>query len=171
MSLLRLVDRLNEWVGWLAALLILPSIAIALYEVVMRYFFNSPTIWVNESVLILFGFYFLLGGSYTLRHGGHVRVDVLLLALPPPARLALNVFANLVTIFFLGILFWITGEQALGSIAYLERSDSAWGPYIFPVLTAAPVAAVLMILQALAHVIRELAALRVSPEADEEPLV
>ena len=56
------IDRLNDWVGRLAALLILPSLLITMIEVVARYAFNSQTVWVNESVQILFGFYFLLGG-------------------------------------------------------------------------------------------------------------
>ncbi len=157
MSLLRFIDALNEWTGRLVALLLLPSIAVTLFEVVMRYLFNSPTLWVNETVLILFGFYFLLGGGYTLRHGGHVRVDVLLHGLPRRKRRWLNVFAQVVTIGFLAVLLWITGAQALDSIAYLERSDSAWGPYIFPVMSAAPIAAALMILQALAILAREIA--------------
>lgn len=165
MVLLRLVDWLNDRLGRLVALLLLPSIAITLYEVAMRYLFNSPTVWVNESVLILFGFYFLLGGAYALRHRGHVRVDVLLLMLPPRAQRTLEAFAQSVTIFFLAIFFWMSGAQALDSIAYLERSDSAWGPYIFPVLTAAPLAAALMILQALGLLVR--AVLGVEPGADE----
>ena len=66
------------------------------------------------------------------------------------------------------VLLWITGAQALDSIAYLERSDSAWGPYIFPVMSAAPVAAALMILQALAILIREIAD-RGEPAAEATP--
>lgn len=170
MIILRFIDGINEWLGRAVALLLLPSIAIALYEVVMRYFFNAPTIWVNESILILFGFYFLLGGSYTLRHDGHVRVDVLTRLLSPRASRILNIFAMVVAIFFLAAMFWISGRQAMIGIQYMERADSAWRPYIFPVLTAAPVAAALMILQALAQIVRDIFDLN-DPSQEEDMIV
>ena len=110
------IDRLNDWVGRLAALLILPSLLITMIEVVARYAFNSPTVWVNESVQILFGFYFLLGGGYTLLHGGHVRVDLLLLGLKPRARRRADVIGLVVTIFYLAVLLWFTGDQALDDV-------------------------------------------------------
>ncbi|MDM0046805.1 TRAP transporter small permease subunit [Variovorax dokdonensis] len=148
------IDRLNDWVGSLAALLILPSLLITMIEVVARYAFNSPTVWVNESVQILFGFYFLLGGGYTLLHGGHVRVDLLLLGLKPRARRRADVIGLVVTIFYFAVLLWFTGDQAIDAIASRERAESPWAPYIFPVLTAAPVAAALMLLQAVALIVR-----------------
>lgn len=154
-KLTRTIDAINEWLGRIIAVLILPSISIALYEVVMRYVFDSPTIWVSESIQILFGFYFLLGGSYTLLHRGHVRVDLLLQGFSARGKRLANIFGMLVAIFYLSVLCWITGIQAADSIAYLERAESVWEPYIFPVISAAPVAAALMILQAIAEIVRE----------------
>lgn len=151
----RLADLLSEHFGRLAALLILPGIGFTLYEVVMRYFFNAPTIWVNETVQILFGFYFLLGGAYTLLHGGHVRVDLVVHMLSPRAVRRVNVFGLIVSIFYLLALLWFSGLQAVDSIAYLEKAESAWAPYIYPVISAAPVAAALMILQAISLIVRE----------------
>lgn len=155
MNSLRWIDRVNEQAGRLAALLLLPGMAITLYEVLARYVFNSPTLWVNESMQILFGFYFLLGGGYTLLHGGHVRVDVLLHGMSGRGRRRANIFAMLVVLFYAGVLFWIGGEQAVDSIAAWERAESAWAPYIWPVLTAVPVAAALLILQAVSLIARE----------------
>lgn len=131
----RAVDRLNEHVGRAVALLLLPCILITAYEVVMRYVFNRPTIWVNESTQIIFGFYFLLGGAYTLLHHGHVRVDVLLQGMSARGRRRVDVFGLLVAVFFLSVLLLISGGQAWDSIASLERAESVWEPYIFPILT------------------------------------
>lgn len=151
----RAVDQLNESIGRLASFLILLSVGVTLFEVVMRYGFDRPTIWVNETVLILFGFYFLLGGGYTLLHGGHVKVDVLLMVMSARTKRYLNIFAYIVALFYLLVLLWISGGQALESIAFRERAESSWGPYIFPVISAVPIAAALMILQAVAHLARE----------------
>lgn len=150
-----MIDRINDAVGRCVALLIVVSILITAYEVVMRYVFNSPTIWVNESVQILFGFYFLLGGGYTLLHDGHVRVDVLLQGLKPRGKRYANVLSLVIVMFYLAVLLYISADTAIDATRYLERAESAWAPFIFPVLCAAPVAAALMLLQALAMVVRE----------------
>ncbi len=150
-----MIDRVNDAVGRCVALLIVVSILITTYEVVMRYVFNSPTIWVNESVQILFGFYFLLGGGYTLLHDGHVRVDVLLQGLKPRGKRYANVLSLVIVMFYLGVLLYISADTAFDATRHLERAESAWAPFIFPVLCAAPVAAALMLLQALVMVVRE----------------
>lgn len=151
-------DWLNERAGRIAALLLLPAMTVTLVEVVLRYVFNSPTVWASESLQILFGFYFLLGGGYTLLHNGHVRVDVLLISAPHWARRAADVFAMLIAMFYCSVLLWIGGEQALDSIRLLERAESVWAPYIWPVIAAIPVAAALMLLQAFSRIVRSLTA-------------
>ena len=150
-----MIDRVNDAVGRFVALFIVLSILITTYEVVMRYVFNSPTIWVNESVQILFGFYFLLGGGYTLLHDGHVRVDVLLHGLKARGQRYANVVSLLVVTFYLAVLLYVSASTAYDASVHLERAESAWAPFIFPVLCAAPVAAALMLLQALAMLTRD----------------
>ena len=157
-----MIDRINDGVGRCVALLIVVSILITMYEVVMRYVFNSPTIWVNESVQILFGFYFLLGGGYTLLHDGHVRVDVLLHGLKARGKRFANVLSLVIVMFYLGVLLYISADTAFDASIHLERAESAWAPFIFPVLCAAPVAAALMLLQALVMLAREFTAQPVS---------
>ncbi|WP_332826317.1 TRAP transporter small permease subunit [Ramlibacter sp.] len=150
-----MIDRINDAVGRFVALLIVVSILVTMYEVVMRYVFNSPTIWVNESVQILFGFYFLLGGGYTLLHDGHVRVDVLLHGLKPRGRRYANILSLVIVMFYLSVLLYVSASTAFDASVHRERAESAWAPFIFPVLCAAPVAAALMLLQALAMMRRE----------------
>ena len=48
---------------------------ILFYEVIQRYVFNSPTIWVYELCGILYGIFFLLGGAYAQLYEAHIRVD------------------------------------------------------------------------------------------------
>ena len=51
-------------------------VPVMLYEVVMRYLFNAPTVWGMELAVLLFGPYFLLGGPYLLHLKGHVALDL-----------------------------------------------------------------------------------------------
>jgi len=150
------IDRLNGAIGTLVSLLTLPMIAVMLLEVILRYFFTAPTIWALESAQIMFGFMFLLGAGYTLREDGHVRVEIAYMYSSPRTVAGLKIFAVLFILFYCSIVLYYGGIKALDSIRLREQSFSVWSPYIFPVVSMVPVAACLMILQAISILIKEL---------------
>jgi TRAP-type mannitol/chloroaromatic compound transport system permease small subunit len=86
-----LQDGLSEFVGRAISWLTLAMIAVLMFEIVARYFLNSPTIWAHETSTMLYGAFCILAGSYTLRHQGHVRSEVIWGALPPRVKAALDV--------------------------------------------------------------------------------
>ena len=73
---LRWVDALSELAGRLAALMALALVALVFGLVVARYGLGVGSVAAQEAVLWLHASIFLLGLSYALRHGAHVRVDV-----------------------------------------------------------------------------------------------
>ena len=70
------IDNLNDVVGKAAAWTALAMVLIQFIVVVMRYVFGLGSIMMQESVVYLHAFLFMVGAGYTLLHGGHVRVDV-----------------------------------------------------------------------------------------------
>jgi len=150
------IDRLNFWIGRIVSYLILGIIAITLWEIVWRYGFNRPTIWVHETSEHLFALSFLLGGGYTLSQGGHVRVDVIYNRFSPRSQAILNLSTFLFFFLFIGLLLWKGGEMAWESVSLLERSQSPWGPYIFHIILAVPLAAGLMLIQGIVIFLRDL---------------
>jgi TRAP-type mannitol/chloroaromatic compound transport system permease small subunit len=160
MSWLDKIDRVNEIVGRIVSFMVPIIIAITVYEVFLRYVFNSPTVWVHETSDHLFAFSFLLGGAYTFSQGGHVKVDVLYNHFSERNKLILEVCTSFFFFLFLGLLLWKGGEMAWESVRLLERSQTPWGPYVFHVYLAVPIAAFLMLLQGLAFLIRDVRKLR-----------
>ena len=73
---IKAVNFINHWVGTVTAFLLPLIILIVSYEVVMRYFFNSPTLWAWDVNIQLFAIMVFLGGGYALMQNGHVRVDL-----------------------------------------------------------------------------------------------
>lgn len=157
---LQTIDNVNEWFGRLVSYLILGIIGITIWEVVLRYLFNSPTVWVSETSEFLFAYCFLLGGAYTLAVGGHVGVDVISSRLSPRAQAFLSLFTFIFFLLFTGLLLLKGSEMAWESVTGLERSQSPWGPYTFHVILTVPIAALMMLLQGLAKFIRDLRKLR-----------
>ena len=63
-------------------------------EVLLRYGFNSPISWVVELSEYSLLWITFLGGSWVLRNGGHVRVDILLQYLSPAALRVCGIFSS-----------------------------------------------------------------------------
>src|SRR5687767_14232913 len=75
--LVRTIDGFTDWTGkavaWLTAL---PLVFVIVYEVILRYAFNDPTIWAFDVSYMLYGSLFMLGAAFTLLHQGHIRTDI-----------------------------------------------------------------------------------------------
>ena len=160
MAWLDRIDKINAWIGKIVSFMIPIVIGITVYEVVMRYVFNSPTIWVHETSDHLFAFSFLLGGAYTFSQGGHVKVDVLYNHFSERNKVILDICTSFFFFLFIGLLLWKGGEMAWESVRLLERSQTPWGPYVFQVYLAVPIAAFLMLLQGLAFLMRDVRKLK-----------
>ena len=71
-----LIDTFTEFCGKLTAWATLGMMLCTCFVVVARYFFGSGSIALQETVLYLHAFAFMLGTAFTLKRGGHVRVDI-----------------------------------------------------------------------------------------------
>ncbi len=70
------IEALNDRIGRLAAWLVVLMVGVIVYDVAMRYLFHEGSVALQELEWHLFALVFLLGAAYTLRHDGHVRVDI-----------------------------------------------------------------------------------------------
>ena len=78
--------RLVTWSARLGGLMLLMVGFFVLYEVVCRYVFQSPTLWVMDYSIYFVMWAVLLGSAYTMRTRGHVLVDVVIKKFSPANR-------------------------------------------------------------------------------------
>jgi len=76
------------------------GLSLMFYEVLMRYIFDSPTTWINETASIIVVWGILLGLSIGLRDNHHISVDIFYTILPKKVKKFVDIFANLVGISF-----------------------------------------------------------------------
>ena len=129
-------------------------VPVMLYEVVSRYVFNAPTVWGMELAVLLFGPYFLLGGPYLLHLRGHVALDLMRQRLDARWNRIFDLLNFPIIIAFCLILLVYSVPAAWSSWQYAETSFSAWNPPIWPFKAAVPVSLALMLLQAIAELLR-----------------
>jgi len=89
-TLCRWIDGTNEWIGRGVAVVTLGLVATVFADVVMRYLLNMSFVFIQELEWHLFALIFLMGAGYTLRHDGHVRVDIIYQRLGTRARAWVN---------------------------------------------------------------------------------
>jgi TRAP-type mannitol/chloroaromatic compound transport system permease small subunit len=155
-AVVRFVDTVSEWSGWLFCWLIIPLVAGTTYEVIVRYLFNAPTIWAYDLSYMLYGSHFMLGAGYTLLRGGHIRTDIFYQNWSPQTRARVDALLYLF-LFFPGMLFffWMGTQEALQSWSIGERSDaSPWRPVVYPLKMALAVGAFMVLFQGISEFIK-----------------
>jgi TRAP-type mannitol/chloroaromatic compound transport system permease small subunit len=151
MTLARVIDTINEWIGRGVAWVSLGLVLVVFTDVVMRYLFNISFVFTQELEWHLFAFIFLIGAGYTLLQDGHVRVDIIYQRLTGKGRAWINLIGVLFFLFPGCILIILTSWKfAHTSYAMLEGSPDPGGiPFRFIVKSLIPAGFSLLCLQGL----------------------
>lgn len=104
MKLRVVVDRCTLALGVVSGLIILIMGIILTYEVVSRYFFKSPTIWVQEISTYLYMWTMLAAAAYTLKIKKHICVDLVIVHLPTRARVLMEILTSAIGAVFCTIV-------------------------------------------------------------------
>lgn len=156
LAIVRKLEAVNEWIGRSVAWLSLAMVLVTFLVVVLRYLFDTGWIAMQESVTYMHAVLFMAGAAYTLRHQGHVRVDIFYRDFSPIAKAWVDLFGSLFLLLpvCLFILFesW---EYVDSSWAIFEGSREAGGiEGVYLLKSMILVMGVLLILQGLAAIFR-----------------
>ncbi|MEW8324742.1 MAG: TRAP transporter small permease subunit [Candidatus Thiodiazotropha taylori] len=161
-------ERLGQAISWLSLLMVLVTVAV----VVLRYVFQLGWIWLQESVTFMHAALFLVGAAYTLKHEGHVRVDILYRKFSERGRAWVDLLGTLTLLLPVCLfIFFISWDYVAKSWALFEGSREVGGlEGVFLLKSLILVMAVLLVLQGLSLAIRSLSQLlnqgEVSAEGD-----
>ena len=150
------IDRVNTAIGravaWAALLIVLLQFLV----VVLRYAFGVGSIWLSESIIYGYAAMIMLAAAWTLREGGHVRVDVFYADAAPRTKAWVDLCgAILLLLPFMLVLIWFSLPYVARSWAILERSRETSGiPAVYLLRTLIPLFAVMMALQGVSQAIR-----------------
>lgn len=166
----KIIDPINEWVANLGKWLILVLALLNFYEVFMRYVFDRPSMWVYDVSYMVGGAFFSLGMGYTLLKKKHVRVDVIYVKLKKKTQAFLDIILTLL-IFFptFGMLMYKLIPWVITSWERKEKaSGSFWLPPIYPLKTIMLIAIILLILQAISELMKDIHSFIVAKEEGAE---
>ncbi|MDU8929942.1 TRAP transporter small permease subunit [Alisedimentitalea sp. MJ-SS2] len=173
----RFVDRINRGIGLVVMYGVFILMGILLWSSISKTFF-VPSLWTLEMAQFAMVAYYMLGGPYSILVGSNVRMDLFYGNWSLRRKATVDIITVMFLLFYLGVLlygalgstayslgYWgsapvefftglITGSEEIGR---MERSSTAWRPYIWPVKTIMILGLFLMLLQALSELVKDMA--------------
>ncbi|WP_162408881.1 TRAP transporter small permease subunit [Acuticoccus sediminis] len=150
------IDYISLAISRVGLFLVSVIVAIMFYEVVMRYFFEKPTLWVNEMSLWIGGFIYLLAGLYVLQQRGHIRITLLYDIVPRNVQRLFDVISTICICIFAFMVIMGGLNEAVQKYGRWETFGTAWDPPIPATMKPAIlIVSGLIILQAIANLIAD----------------
>jgi len=154
-----IVDAINYRLGRIMMYGIFVMIGILLWSSISKTFF-LPSLWTLEMAQFAMVAYYVLGGPYSIQLGSNVRMDLFYGDWSPKTKAWFDCFTVLFLIFFLVVLLLGGIESTEYSLQYGERSPTAWRPYLWPIKIAMCIGFLLMILQSVSELIKDIFRIR-----------
>lgn len=172
----RRVDGLNHWIGRVVMYGIFVMMGILLWSSVSKTFF-LPSLWTLEMAQYALVAYYVLGGPYAIQMGSNVRMDLIYGEMTDRRKAMIDALTVVFLVIYLVFLLYgglastayalgyfgsdpigffagfLTGNSELG---FLERSPTAWRPYLWPIKTVMVIGIFLMLLQALSEFFKDI---------------
>lgn len=159
-------DITGTWVAWLNV----PMMLCVSYEVMMRYVFDAPTLWVFDVTYMLYGTIFMLGSSYALLKGAHIRTDFFFEKWSIRTKGVIDSVAYLVFFFpSIFVLMMVGGGESWYAFQINETSEQTpWRPLLWPFKMMVPLACLLLLIQGVSETIKCVFAARTGIELDHK---
>ncbi len=126
------------------------------YDVVMRYVFNLPTVWAQETCEYMMVFLTFIGLAETQKQKAHIRMDYLYARFPESLRRCLDVFFHFLVALFALLIFFTSFRMTLLALQYGSRSNSLMETPLFLMYAIIPVGMILLLMQCLIDIVESM---------------
>jgi TRAP-type mannitol/chloroaromatic compound transport system permease small subunit len=160
LALARAIDALTERIGRIVIWLVFAATLISAGNALVRYLLGeSSNAWL-EIQWYLFGAMFMLGAGYTLKHNGHVRIDIFYNRFGPSGQAWIDLVGGLLFLLpMAALLAWLAWPMFFEAWQTQEHSPDAGGLLRWPVKLLLPLGFALLALQGVAEVIKRIGVL------------
>jgi len=154
------IDKLVDLAGKTASWLVIPMGFLVFYDVLLRYIFNRPTVWVWDINVQFLGAMVAIGGAYTLLRDSHVGVDVITTRFSRKKQILIELATSIFFFLGSGVLLWTGVQQAAISIKTREVDYTYFAPPLYPLKALIAFGFFLLFLEGISKFIRNIMALR-----------
>lgn len=145
------IERIGQITAWCSFAIVL----VMAYNVLLRYFFRTGSVAMQELEWHLMAPICMLGLSYAILKDGHVKVDILYGRLAPRLQRVIDLVAAVLVVIVVAILLKLSIPYVMQSYRIGEQSPDPGGlPYRWIVKSMLPIGFALLLVQSLAAVLR-----------------
>lgn len=155
------IDDVVDVVGQLSAVAVAALVVVMASNVLLRYGFSLGSVWAQELEWHLLVPISLFGAAYALRHGEHVRVDVLYAGFSERNKALVDVLSAIAGLVISLLVIQLSWRYVGQSFAQNEGSANPGGiPYRYILKAFIPAGFALLALQFTAETLRSIARLK-----------
>ena len=148
------IERVVDAVGTATAWISLVIVGLMAINVLARYLFSTGTVWSQELEWHLLVPLVLFGMSYALRHGDHVRVDIVYARFSERTKVAVDLVSALLTAAISVIVIWLSIKYVQQAYVIDEGSPDPGGiPHRYLIKSLIPIGFALLLAQSVASAI------------------
>jgi TRAP-type mannitol/chloroaromatic compound transport system permease small subunit len=161
MTLATRIDAAIDLIGRVAAWAVFALVLVMAGNVLLRYGFSTGSVWAQELEWHLMAPIALFGAAYALRHGEHVRVDVLYAGFSPRGKAIADLAGSALCLVVCLLVAWLALPYVAQSFANSEASANPGGiPFRWALKALIPIGFALVALQSVADLLRAASRLR-----------
>ncbi len=153
------VDAFNRRIGRFMMYGIFVMVGILMWSSISKTFF-MPSLWTLESAQFMMVAYYIIGGAYAMQLKANVRMDLFYGEWSVKQRAWVDAFTVFFLIFYLCVLLYGGMESTLYSLEYGQRTRTAWRPFLWPIKAVMCTGFLMMILQSISELIKDIATIR-----------
>lgn len=170
LAIINALDSFSELIGKSAAFFSVLMVLVTCYIVVTRYVFNQGSVAIQETVIYLNALLYLLCAAFTLKHGGHVRVDIFYGSASARYKAWVDFLGGIFLLLPVCIfILWVSWDYVLSAWLVREQSGEAGGlPYVYLLKSLILLMAATLILQGIAEILRNARRLFLKQESPEQ---
>lgn len=162
-SFIKVIESISEYSGRYVSWILYVGIFMLSFEVVARYFFNSPTVWAHGYTQRFFGSYFILIGAYTFIHEGHVRIDLISSKCTPKVQTMMDILNCIFLVVWSAVLIPAGWKFFLRSFKIREVDEMVLSHPIYWVKFLLLIGMILICLQGISELLKKIISLFRNP--------
>ena len=163
-NLITKIENVSELTGQFTAWFTLFIVLITFIVVILRYVFDIGSIALQESITYFHAFVFMLGAAYTLKHEGHVRVDIFYRKISKIKKAWVDLLGTLFLLFPVCLfILYSSWEYVITSWRLHEGSAEAGGlAYVYILKTTLIIMPLLILIQGIAIALKNLLLIKIN---------
>lgn len=152
----QIIDSISEVLGRFGWLLVLYCMLFGLTDVILRYFFNQPSLWIGVTLQYAMVLMACVSGAYALKNDAFVKLDLFYANFSPRKKAICDIFTFVLAFLYLYVLIWKGTQAGLASLALKQVTPTAIPIPLYHLKLLIPFGAFCVLLVAIKNLVRDI---------------